>query len=148
MTVKVLVTALGQQIIADTKQIENKESNELVGYWMENPRVVVYQQNADAEDGGLSVNFGAYCLVSDEASFSIRAEHIVAILEPRQDVVDAYTNLVTPPEASEATVEGTEETLVEDQVDDATVPVIAEGPTDVSDSADGAVGDGTEVPST
>ena len=133
MTVKVLVTALGQQIVADTKQIENKESNELVGYWMENPRVVAYQQS---EEGGLSVNFATYCMVSDEASFSIRAEHIVAILEPRQDVIDAYTNLVAPPEEAEATVEGTEETTVEDQVDDATDAPVVEGSADVSDSAE------------
>ena len=103
MTVKVLVTALGQQIVADTKQIENKETSELVGYWMNNPRVVVYQQNEGGE--GVSVNFANYCMVSDEASFSIRAEHIVAILEPRADVVEAYTQLVTPPDV-EATVEG------------------------------------------
>lgn len=147
MTVKVLVTAIGQQIVADTQQIENKETNELVGYWMNNPRVVVYQRNEEAE-GGLSVNFTPYCMVSDEASFSIRSEHIVAILEPRQDVVDAYTNLVTPPEAATATVEGTEETPVEDQVDDATDAPVVEGQPDVSDSTDGAVGDGTEVPST
>ena len=133
MTVKVLVTALGQQIVADTKQIENKESNELVGYWMENPRVVAYQKG---EDGGLAVNFAPYCMVSDEASFSIRAEHIVAILEPRQDVIDAYTNLVAPPEEAEATVEGTEETTVEDQVDDATDAPVVEGLSDVSDSAE------------
>ena len=109
MTVKVLVTALGQQIVADTKQIENKETSDLVGYWMNNPRVVVYQQ---AEDGGVSVNFASYCMVSDEASFSIRSEHIVAILEPRADVVKAYTQLVAPPEEAEATVEGTEETII------------------------------------
>jgi len=145
MTVKVLVTALGQQIVADTKQIENKESNELVGYWMENPRVVAYQQN---EEGGLAVNFAPYCMVSDEASFSIRAEHIVAILEPRQDVVDAYANLVAPPEAeAAATVEGTEETPVEEQVDDAAIPDTTEGLSDVSDSTDGAAGDGAESPS-
>ena len=133
MTVKVLVTAIGQQIIADTKQIENKETNDLVGYWMNNPRVVVYQRG-EGEDGALSVNFAAYCMVSDEASFSIRAEHVVAILEPRADVVEAYTQLTVPPDA-ETTVEGTEETTVEETVDDVTVPVIAEG-SDVSDSAE------------
>ena len=138
MTVKVLVTALGQQIVADTKQIENKETNDLVGYWMENPRVVAYQQN---EEGGVSVNFAAYCMVSDEASFSIRAEHIVAILEPRADVVEAYTQLTTPPDV-EATVEGT----TEEQVDDATDTPVVEG-SDVPDSTDGTVGTGTEVPS-
>ncbi len=135
MTVKVLVTALGQQIIADTKQIENKETNDLVGYWMNNPRVVVYQRG-EGEDAGLSVNFAAYCMVSDEASFSIRAEHIVAILEPRADVVEAYTQLVAPPEEAEATVEGTEETTVEEQVDDATDASVVEGLSDVSDSAE------------
>ena len=139
MTVKVLVTALGQQIVADTKQIENKENGDLVGYWMENPRVVGYTQT-DEEDGGLSVNFGPYCLVSDEASFSIRAEHIVAILEPRQDVVDAYTTLTQPAE-TDAVVEGTEPT--EEPVNDETNAPAAEG-SDVSDSADGTAGDGTE----
>ena len=134
MTVKVLVTAIGQQIIADTKQIENKETNDLVGYWMNNPRVVVYQRG-EGEDAGLSVNFAAYCMVSDEASFSIRAEHVVAILEPRADVVEAYTQLTVPPDA-ETTVEGTEETTTEDQVDDATDTTVVEGLSDVSDSTD------------
>jgi len=143
MTVKVLVTALGQQIVADTKQIENKENGDLVGYWMENPRVVGYTQT-DQEDAGLSVNFGPYCLVSDEASFSIRAEHIVAILEPRQDVVDAYITLTQPPE-TDAVVEGNETT--EEPVNDAPDAPAVEGSTDVSDSTDGTTGDGTEVPS-
>ena len=106
MTVKVLVTALGQQIVSEAKQIENKESGDLVGYWLENPRLVGYTKNDD-EEGGLSVNFGPYCLVSDESAFSIRSEHVVAILEPRADVLEAYTQLVTPPESSVA-VEGDE----------------------------------------
>ena len=96
MTVKVLVTALGQQLIADTKQIENKETSELVGYWMTNPRVIGYSRD---DDGNVSVNFNNYCLVSDEQAFSIRSEHIVAILEPRADVVEAYNELVAPPAA-------------------------------------------------
>ena len=105
MTVKLLVTALGQQIVSEAKQIENKETGDLVGYWLENPRVVGYTQNE--EQGGLSVSFGPYCMISDEASFSIRSEHVVAILEPRADVVEAYTQLLTPPDA-EIAVEGDE----------------------------------------
>ena len=93
MTVKVLVTAIGQQIVADTKQIENKETNEIVGYWLSQPRTVQYNRD---DDGNLGVNFGLYCLVSDEAEFSIRGDHVVAILEPRQDVVDAWKSLVYP----------------------------------------------------
>ena len=106
MTVKVLVTQLGQQIVSEAKQIENKESGDLVGYWLENPRVVNYSRG-EGQDEGLTINFGPYCLVSDEAAFSVRSEHIVAILEPRADVLEAYTNLVTPPDA-EAAVESDE----------------------------------------
>jgi len=103
MTVKVLVTAIGQQIIADTKQIENKETNDIVGYWLSQPRLIQYSQN---EDGNLGVNFATYCLVSDEAEFSLRGDHVVSILEPRQDVVDAWKLLVYP-ETPEGTTEET-----------------------------------------
>ena len=131
MTVKVLVTQLGQQLIAEAKQIENKETGDLVGYWLEQPRVVNYSRG-EGEDDGLQVNFGPYCLVSDEAAFSVRSEHIVAILEPRADVLEAYTNLVTPPDV-EAAVAGDEaqETVTEDDATDAPSP---EG----SDNADSA----------
>ena len=104
MTVKVLVTAVGQQIIADTKQIENKETNEIVGYWLSQPRTIGYSQS---EEGGLGVNFGQYCYVSDEAEFSLRGDHVVAILEPRDDVVKAWKELVFP-EVDETVAEGDE----------------------------------------
>ena len=119
MTVKVLVTAIGQQIVADTKQIENKETNEIVGYWLSQPRTVQYNRD---DDGNLGVNFGLYCLVSDEAEFSLRGDHVVAILEPRQDVVDAWKQLVYPDGEAVAEVEGD---VAEEPVADAE-PVTAE----------------------
>ena len=122
MTVKVLVTAIGQQIIADTKQIENKETNDIVGYWLSQPRLVQYTQN---EDGNLGVNFGTYCLVSDEAEFSLRGDHVVAILEPRDDVVGAWKKLVYP-EVEEAPVEEpVEQPVAETEVVPETVTVEA-----------------------
>ena len=135
MTVKVLVTALGQQLLASAKQIENKETGDLVGYWLDNPRLVGYSKNDD--DEGLSVNFGPYCLVSDEASFSIRAEHVVAILEPREDVLKAYTELVNP-EPTDVEIQGPE--------NDATDAPNPEGSNDADDAV-GAAGDGAESPS-
>ena len=125
MSVKVLVSALGQQIIADAKQIENKETKDLVGYWLDKPRVIVYNT---AEDGGVSLSFAPYCLVSDETAFSIRSEHIVAILEPRADVLVAYNALFETPEVTE----------------DGSDTADAEGSVDLSDSTNGAVGVGTE----
>ena len=49
MAVKVLVNNLGQHILADTKQIENKESGDVVGCWLGIPRLVYYQQGEDGE---------------------------------------------------------------------------------------------------
>ena len=119
MTVKLLVTAIGQQIIAETKQIENKDTNEIVGYWLSQPRVVQYTQN---EEGGVGVNFTTYCLVSDEAEFSLRGDHVVAILEPRDDVIQAWTKLVYPEvPAAELVAEG------EDASTDAPVEGLGEG---------------------
>ena len=121
MTVKVLVTAIGQQIIAETKQIENKETNEIVGYWLAQPRLVQYTQG---EDGAVGVNFANYCLVSDEAEFSLRGDHVVAILEPRDTVVEAWTKLVYPEapetegdvvaEGEDASTDAPEEEVVEE----------------------------------
>ena len=119
MTVKVLVTSIGQQIIAETKQIENKDTNEIVGYWLSQPRLVQYSRN---EDGGVGVNFSEYCLVSDEAEFSLRGDHVVAILEPRDDVIQAWTKLVYPEvPAAELVAEG------EDASTDAPVEGLGEG---------------------
>ena len=115
MALKVLVSAIGQQIIADVKQVENKETKEVVGYWLTEPRVVSYQSD---DEGNVGVNFGQYCLVSNETEFSIRAEHIVTILEPREEVIERYNTIVHPEtvegeEATEAVVGEGEEAPVE-----------------------------------
>ena len=131
MAVKVLVTAIGQQLVAEVKQIENKDTNQIVGYWLTQPRTVNYQQN---EEGELGVNFGPYCPISNEAEFSVRAEHIVAILEPREAVVEGYNNVVYPQPAQQALetittddiagTNGTQPTteIVNDEQPSATVP--------------------------
>ena len=93
MSVKVLVTEIGQHVVAEVKQIENKETNELVGYWLSEPRIVAYNRQ---EDGNVSVGFMNYCLVSDENEFSVMADHVVAILEPRPDVLAKYQDIAFP----------------------------------------------------
>jgi hypothetical protein len=111
MAIKVLVTAIGQQIVADVKQVENKDTKELVGYWLENPRVVSYVPSSDPENTGISVRFGSYCAVSDENAFSLAKEHVVAILEPREDVREAYTSNTVPVTTEETTDEPVTDTV-------------------------------------
>ena len=109
MTVKVLITNNGQQIISEVKQVEQKESKEVIAYWLINPRVVSYNLT---EDEQVNVNFGAYCLISNETEFSLKSDHVVAILEPRPEVLERYNGLVEsqkPEDEEETTEEATEE---------------------------------------
>ena len=122
MAVKVLVNALGQHIVSEVKQVENKETQEVVGYWLENPRLVNYSVRSEEEGGGVSVNFGTLCPLSDEQSFSVRAEHIVSILEPRDDVTKSYTNIVSPAAEGEVNIEGESDESGSDTVEDGTKP--------------------------
>ena len=127
MAVKILVTSIGQQIVSEVKQVENKETKEVIAYWLENPRIVGYAQG---EDGQINVNFGAYCLLSDEAAFSIRADSIVSILEPRADVVERYTEQTTAPVAEEVSDETVEELKDAIESDSAEEPELVAGSAD------------------
>ena len=97
MAIKVLVTSLGQHVIADTKQITKTDDDAVVAYWVENPRVITYNQT---EDGKITINFLPYCMVSDESSFSIKESYITSILEVREDVLNSYKERVFGNESS------------------------------------------------
>ena len=104
MAIKVIITPLGQQVIAEVKQIENKDTKQVVGYLLENPRLVSYQKGES--EGEVAVNFAPYCLLSDDAEVSIRPEFATSIVTPRQEVIDNYSSVVlreNPPEAPEET---------------------------------------------
>ena len=136
MAVKILVTAIGQQIIAETKQIENKETSEVVGYWLSNPRVVVYSRTNDDTDR-VSIGFGTYCLVSDEQEFSIKSDHIVAILEARDDVVAKYDEVINNPPADDPGITSAENVDVTPEPSnnepDSTDPLAVGSPADLLD---------------
>ena len=120
MAVKVLMTAIGQQIIADTKQVENKETKEVIGYWLSKARVVSYKLT---EDDQVNVNFGTYCLVSNDDEFSLRADHVVAILTPREEVLERYDLIINPPAESGEEVSELNEAVLEDESEPTTAAV-------------------------
>jgi len=126
MAVKVLVNAVGQHIVSEVKQVENKEDGSVVGYWLENPRLINYSARPEDDGGGIQVNFGIMCPLSDEQAFSVRAEHIVSILEPRADVVSSYETAVNPPLPEGNTeivnIEGSEDGSVVTDLEDGTSP--------------------------
>ena len=109
MAIKVLVNALGQHIVAEVKQVENKETQEVVGYWLENPRLVNYVPRSEEEGGGVNVGFGPLCPLTDEQAYTVRADHIVSIVEPRDDVAQSYAEVTGTATTEEETEEACED---------------------------------------
>ena len=118
MAIKVLVNAIGQHLIADVKQVENTETKEVLAYWVREPRLVTYDRGE--EEGDIRVRFSSYCVQSDENEFSIRAENIVSILEPKDDVAESYREAAYPPVpevTAEVSAEETDESVTDPAVD-------------------------------
>ena len=109
MAIKVLVNALGQHIVAEVKQVENKETQEVVGYWLENPRLVNYVPRSEEEGGGVNVGFGPLCPLTDEQAYTVRADHIISIVEPRDDVAQSYSEVVGTTTTEEESEEACED---------------------------------------
>lgn len=93
MALKILVNALGQHVLADVKQVENTATEEVIAYWVKEPRVISYRRG---ETGNTTVNFLPLCPVAVEQEYSISSHHIVSILTPTEQIVEAYNALVYP----------------------------------------------------
>lgn len=119
MTVKVLVSNIGQHIIADIKQVENKDTKEVIAYWLKDARTISYSVD---EQQQVNVAFGQFCVVSSDTEFSFRADCVASILEPRPEVLERYQAIVAPqPEVEEPQIEVTE--LTQDEPELATAEV-------------------------
>ena len=94
MAIKVLINALGQHTIADVKQVENSDTGEVLAYWLREPRLISYQADQDAQN--VSIKFITTCLAGVTGEYSVRADHIVSILDARTDVEEAYRTQAFP----------------------------------------------------
>lgn len=95
MAIKVLINTLGQHLMADVKQVTNTETNVLVAYWVKDVRLISYSKSDEVE-GGVTINFLDPCPVASDVEYSIAETHIVSILDPKPEVLDAYLNRVLP----------------------------------------------------
>lgn len=111
MSIKVLINALGQHLIADVKQIENSDTGEVLAYWLREPRLCSYVPNEDKT--GVSVRFVSTCTIAVTGEYSVRADHIVSILDPREEVLEAYRTQVFPT-VEETVAEAAQVEVVED----------------------------------
>ena len=92
MSVKILINAIGQQLIADVKSVSNRETEELIAYWVTEPRAISYQ----ASEEGASIRLSSPCPVAVTTEYSIAKDHIVTVLDPTAEMLEYYTNEVNP----------------------------------------------------
>ena len=92
MTVKILMTAVGQHLIADVKSVTNRDTEELLAYWLTEPRMITYMQ---AEDG-TAVRLSSPCPVAITTEYSVAKDHIAAILDPTEAILEHYNKEVNP----------------------------------------------------
>ena len=93
MSVKILINSLGQHLIADTQQVSNKETEELIAYWVRNPHAIVYNRT---EDGNVVVDFAKPCPITSSTEYGIAPHHIVSVLDPLPEVEERYLLIVAP----------------------------------------------------
>jgi hypothetical protein len=135
MAVKVLVNEIGQQIIADVKQVNNKDTEQLVAYWVREPRAILYRAQ---EDNTVSVDFTTPIPITSETEYAIAAHHIVTIVEPTESVLEHYLAIVSPPpaELEPATPAAEAEVDVEGEAvaETAELPVAEEAPAEEAEA--------------
>ena len=95
MAIKVLINELGQHLIADVSQVTNKETEELIAYWLKNPRLVSYSPGENEET---TISLIDPCPISSDSEYAIAAHHIVSILEPAADIARGYVERTSPDE--------------------------------------------------
>ena len=107
MSVKILINSVGQHLIADVKQVTNKETEELVAYWVREPRMIHYKPS---EDGQITVDLGSPCPVGVVTEYAIKENCIASILDPIPDILSRYNEIVNPePQGVVAELESPEE---------------------------------------
>ena len=95
MAIKVLINTLGQHVMADVKQVTDTNTNLLVAYWVKDARLISYSKSEEVESG-VTINFVDPCPVAIDNEYSIAESHIVSILDPKPEVLDAYLARVLP----------------------------------------------------
>lgn len=97
MAVKVLINQIGQHIIAEVKSVTNRDTEELVAYWVTEPRSVIYSAS---EDGSTNIRLTSPCPVGITTEYAIAAPHIVSVLDPTEEMELYYDKEVNPEPAN------------------------------------------------
>ena len=113
MAIKLVVLKSGEDLIADVKEIQSENSNEVIGYYFYNPLllklvsvdpkpIVLSEENGYETEVGIakefqskvSVTFYPWIPLSQTRDIPCSADWVVTIVEPQEHVVKLYQEKV------------------------------------------------------
>ena len=92
MSVLLLMLKSGEELIADTKELEL--DGNVIGFQLTNPQVLSLSRastlNEEAEESKISVNFSKWQIYSDDSVFRIPADWVVTVCNPIESLKTSY----------------------------------------------------------
>ena len=121
MTAKILVTAIGQHIIAGVKSVTERDTEKLVAYWLTEPRLINYISTEE----GTQLRLGSTCPVGVTTEYALAESFVVSILDPTEEMAEYYNKEVNPEPVKAAIEQQDYEEVINDNT--AVTPVVIEG---------------------
>lgn len=111
-TIKLFLLSTGERVISRAQEVlESENSKRVVGYLLEQPHVVTYDDALVEESDGLSLNItmSPWQILSKESKIPITPNLVWSVITPLDSVVDMYVNRVFPESAVEVIEESGDE---------------------------------------
>jgi hypothetical protein len=107
MTVQLVLLKSGEELIADVREIIDKETEKQMSLVFIRPvRITVSQQNVVNEESTETqniINFEPWLITSKNEQFLVPYEWVVTICNPKDDILDSYiTNVGVKEDDSES----------------------------------------------
>jgi len=118
MTVKVMLLKSGEDVISDAQEIRDKETNNIVAYYLRNPYCMdmtttpIQDENEIAPEEAenqpqvkISVAYTHWAPLSKQRDFYIPADWAVTIYDPHDNIMNDYCAKHPPVEESEGSAD-------------------------------------------
>ena len=96
MTVKIAVLKSGEDVIADVKEIVEKDTEKQISLLFENPYVVTVEKQESIQlteektPATANIHFSSWMPLTKETKFMIPHDWVVTIVEPHEDILNSY----------------------------------------------------------
>ena len=106
MSVKIFLLATGERVISKAQEVvENEGGKKVLGYILEQPHVVMYDNDnvvsSDETGVTLDISMSPWQLLSKSPKIPVTSDLVWGIVDPIDTVVEMYTNRVFPEDSAQ-----------------------------------------------